>query len=327
MTAKSVLFVDDEPAVLDGLKRTMRSRLDGLEVYFLSSPKAAFDFVRHRRPDVVVSDIRMPEMNGLDLVAKIKAEAPATKTIMLTGTGDLDAALSAINNAGVFRFYTKPCEPSALAEGIYDALGVPSAPADGNSFSSSIGTAALNHFKIAVIIVDENGRIVFTNNTGAALFAEGNGLSWGTDDRPKACLPEETKQLQTMLEAAAKGDAETLGDGVMAVSRNVGFRPLSVAVSGLKGDAPANHAIVFVSDPGRPNVLASDAIGTLFNLTPAEARLTHALAMGEQLTDAAHLSGVTVSTARTYLKQIFQKTETSRQSELIKLILSASASM
>lgn len=322
--APAVLFVDDEQAVLEALKRSLRGALQGVDVYYQTSPRAALDFVKAHKPSVVVSDIRMPDMNGLDLVSNIKACAPDTKTILLTGTGDLNAALTAINDAGVFRFYTKPCPTPVLLEGIEAALCDGAQQADTRSgFSSSIGTAALNHLKLAIIIVDADCRIVFTNSAGAHFFAESGFLFWGSDDRPRTSSPSETQDLHRLLTAAAQGDLETLGDGVLAVQRPDGGRPLCLAISRLKEGAPANHAIIFISDPDSTAVISTQSIAQLFGLTGAEAKLTRALALGDALQDAAVQSNVTLSTARTYLKQIFQKTDTNRQSELIRLVLSA----
>lgn len=86
---------------------------------------------------------------------------------------------------------------------------------------------------------------------------------------------------------------------------------------------PPEHCIALqlvpLSDPGP---LPVPALQTLFGLTPSEARLAHALAARRNLSDAAHDVGVTVTTARSYLKQIFLKTATSRQAQLVRLFWS-----
>ena len=108
-----ILFVDDEPNVLDGLQRKMRKdfRLDvalggkqGLAVIQEQGPYA-----------VIVSDMRMPEMNGIEFLTKVEAVAPDTVRMMLTGNADQRTAMDAVNRGHIFRFMTKPCEPELLA--------------------------------------------------------------------------------------------------------------------------------------------------------------------------------------------------------------------
>jgi len=77
---------------------------------------------------------------------------------------------------------------------------------------------------------------------------------------------------------------------------------------------------LFVTDPDVVRVAPHAVIGRLLGLTQTEARIAQALAKGRVLEDAAKHCGVTISTARTYLKSIFAKTRTSRQSELLRLI-------
>jgi DNA-binding CsgD family transcriptional regulator len=80
-------------------------------------------------------------------------------------------------------------------------------------------------------------------------------------------------------------------------------------------------AMVFVTDPERPPLLGEGEIRVLFGLTPAEARLTRALAEGLDIARASHLFGVSIGTLRTRLKTIFEKTGTHRQVELIRVIV------
>ncbi len=323
----TILFVDDEQSVLDGLIRTMRQPLKQYKTHFLSSPEEALAFARAEKPTVVVSDIKMPGLNGLELVRQLHVDVPDTKAIMLTGTADLNAAMDAINSAGIFRFYTKPCDTALLAQGIQDAVSAwESVQKDApNTISQDdqIGFTALNHLGLAVVIVDHKARILFTNSAGGTLFAETDGLHWSHDDVCRASSSEETKILHQMVKAAVARDVDTLGEGIMSISRPSMRRSLNLAITPLEGEELAKSAILFVSDPEKPQTPSPEVIAHLFDLTPAEARLTHALSQGARVEDAAETCGVTLSTARTYLKQIFQKTRTNRQAELIRLVMTA----
>jgi len=114
-----VLLVDDEPAVLDGLRRQLRRdyaitiATGGAEALHLLEAELPFA--------VVVSDMRMPSMDGATLLAHMRERAPNTVRMLLTGQADIDAAISAINNGQIFRFLTKPCAPDILQGALEDA--------------------------------------------------------------------------------------------------------------------------------------------------------------------------------------------------------------
>ena len=115
-----VLLVDDEPRVLAAYQRQLRNRFD---VVTAEGAEAALN--EHSRGEtiaVVVSDLRMPSMDGLQLLAEFRTRSPNTIRLMLTGDADLSAAQAAVNQGQVFRFLTKPCEPPMLASAIDDAL-------------------------------------------------------------------------------------------------------------------------------------------------------------------------------------------------------------
>jgi CheY-like chemotaxis protein len=104
-----VLCVDDEPAVLDGLRLHLRrsfdvvTAADGLEGLQRLEQGPAFA--------AILSDMRMPGMDGATFLARARARSPDTVRILLTGHADLDAALAAVNEGQIFRFLTKPCSP------------------------------------------------------------------------------------------------------------------------------------------------------------------------------------------------------------------------
>lgn len=117
MTDKvKVLLIDDEANVLAGLKRQLRGRFD---VSTAEGGEPALDLVKSEGPfAVAVCDMRMPGMNGIDVLGALKKATPDTVRIMLTGNADQQTAIDAVNQGNIFRFYTKPCPPETLAKGI-----------------------------------------------------------------------------------------------------------------------------------------------------------------------------------------------------------------
>jgi response regulator RpfG family c-di-GMP phosphodiesterase len=109
---EKILFVDDEPAVLDGYRRTLRQEFHPDTA---NGGQAALDSLQANGPyAVVVSDMRMPGMDGVTLLAKVRDLSPHTVRVILTGHADLQSAMNAVNEGHIFRFLTKPCESEVL---------------------------------------------------------------------------------------------------------------------------------------------------------------------------------------------------------------------
>lgn len=111
-----ILCVDDEPLVLEGLALTLRRHF---ELETASGGEQGLEILtRNPTIAVVVSDMRMPGMDGAAFLAKSHQLLPDTVRILLTGQADLNSAISAVNEGQIFRFLTKPCPPAALITGI-----------------------------------------------------------------------------------------------------------------------------------------------------------------------------------------------------------------
>jgi response regulator RpfG family c-di-GMP phosphodiesterase len=125
MTEK-ILFVDDEPHVLQSIQRQLRKRF---ELQTAAGGEEALRVLKQDGPfAIIVSDMRMPGMNGVELLAKVKDAYPDMVRIMLTGNADQETATEAVNTGQIFRFLTKPCPPAlfitslALAQRQYRLL-------------------------------------------------------------------------------------------------------------------------------------------------------------------------------------------------------------
>ena len=107
-----VLFVDDEKNVLEGIQRQLRKRF---QVETALGPKQGLAAVEKSGPyAVIVSDLRMPEMDGIQFLARVREIASDSVRMVLTGNADLDNAIQAVNRGHVFRFLTKPCDRDTL---------------------------------------------------------------------------------------------------------------------------------------------------------------------------------------------------------------------
>ncbi len=102
----SVLFVDDEIQVLNALKRGLLDQ--DYACFFASSGKDAIKVLEKQKISVIVTDMRMPEMNGLQLLREVDLISPKTVKIVLTGYMQVNQILATVNSVHIFRFVTKP---------------------------------------------------------------------------------------------------------------------------------------------------------------------------------------------------------------------------
>ena len=117
-----VLFVDDESSVLEGIERTLRPMRNQWTVVCVESGAAALEQLRQGPCAAIVCDMRMPVMNGIEVLRRAQAIAPDTVRIMLTGNADGLTPVDAINHGQVFRFLNKPCDPTALRQTLTEAV-------------------------------------------------------------------------------------------------------------------------------------------------------------------------------------------------------------
>lgn len=111
---EKILLVDDESAVLEAYQRLLRH---DFQLETAVGGVKAVTAVESKGPyAVIVSDMRMPGMDGIQLLVKIKELAPDTVRIMLTGNTDVETAVHAVNEGNIFRFLTKPCTKETLGK-------------------------------------------------------------------------------------------------------------------------------------------------------------------------------------------------------------------
>jgi HD-like signal output (HDOD) protein len=117
---RKILFVDDEALVLQGLQRTMRIMRNEWEMNFVPSGDKALEFMAVNPVDVVVSDMRMPGMNGAQLLAEVMKRHPRTVRIVLSGHADQDLILKCVGST--HQYLSKPCDPETLRATVTRAL-------------------------------------------------------------------------------------------------------------------------------------------------------------------------------------------------------------
>ena len=111
MTMERVLIVEDEFLLRDSIRIVLEK--EGYEVFTAADGEEALQQLRDRLPQVVITDIKMPKMDGIQLLRAIKSEAPETEVVMLTGYPTIQAAVNAIK-LGAYDYVTKPFKINSL---------------------------------------------------------------------------------------------------------------------------------------------------------------------------------------------------------------------
>ncbi|HEY5936460.1 MAG TPA: HDOD domain-containing protein [Kofleriaceae bacterium] len=130
---KRILFVDDDQAILRAIKNLLRKERDRWDLVFASGGEAALEEVRRQHVDVVVTDMRMPAMDGATLLTHIRRESPATARIMLTGSAEPEAIARAL--PALHQLLVKPCDRAKLRSTIERSLD-----ATGSGSNTAIGS-------------------------------------------------------------------------------------------------------------------------------------------------------------------------------------------
>src|SRR5215216_758843 len=116
----TLLCVDDDPHVLNALRRLLTRQ--GYRLLTAASGAEGLEIVRHTAVDLVLSDMKMPGMDGAQFLEQVKTHSPDTIRILLTAYPDLHSTVTAINRAGIYRYIEKPWDNDVLLQIMDDAL-------------------------------------------------------------------------------------------------------------------------------------------------------------------------------------------------------------
>lgn len=321
MVAKTpvrIAFVDDDENLLSSHRRNFGRLMPEWDGVFFGDPFSAQDAIT-TQPDIVaaVIDIHMPGMTGLELATHLRKTRDDLIIVMLTGYADLQSALMAVNELGVYRFYPKPTNLQTILGGIADEL-----KRRDEQSEESLPTAFLDLFQLGVVAIDETRTISHMNAQAAEVVRTSSLVRIGTQNNlvftpmpdglesflhPTANLTPRRQQSFSL-----EHDAEKLSLFVRRMPKT--------------SDGTTTFMVILV-DPLQQCPPAIDDLMDLFGLTRSEAKLTQKLTEGLSLDQAAETVGISSSSARTYLKTIFSKIGVNRQPQLMKTVLSTIPSL
>lgn len=122
-----LLIVDDEPNVLNALRRMCLNHdaapaISNPQVMTFTSPVQALAYLQDHPVDLIISDFRMPEMDGATFLARVREQHPDVARIIMSACSDIDGIVRAVNHAGIFRFVSKPWSDPDLKATITEVL-------------------------------------------------------------------------------------------------------------------------------------------------------------------------------------------------------------
>ncbi len=237
---RTLLLVDDEEGILSSLARLFRR--DGYRIFRANSGKTALEILAQNPVNVIISDQRMPEMTGTELLSQVKELYPETIRIVLSGYTELNSITEAINRGAIYKFLTKPWDDESLRATVLEAFQCLESK-DGQSHASydqqenreelaclerhvkeqdqeillrdgalQVAQEILENLPVGVLGVDESGIISMANHFICELFGDVRGM---VGKRVDEVLPGNIYELccQPCQGSIQKNFYVTLGDG------------------------------------------------------------------------------------------------------------------
>lgn len=177
-----------------------------------------------------------------------------------------------------------------------------------------------------IIVLKKSGKVVFMNASAKEFIAAKDGLQIDRNGALTAGTTLETKRLRNVIETVFEAENIVRTKSILQISRNSTMRPLSVFVAPFSENRIFSKteglALLLINDPEQQVTDIEPVLSRIYQLTPSESKIAALLAQGKTLNETCEILCIKQNTIRTHLKRIFSKTETRRQSELVKLILS-----
>jgi DNA-binding CsgD family transcriptional regulator len=188
---------------------------------------------------------------------------------------------------------------------------------------------ALDRLAHAAVLLGSNGEVVFANHAADRLSSSQDGLSIGRNGM-RAARRDHDAALQRLIGRAGQDRNGPSSGGTLAVTRPSGGRPFVVHVlpaGTIRSDVAAAGALVVIVDLEREPAALSAMLRRLYGLTPAEATVACEVLKSEGLQSIADRMSITISTVRIHLQRVFDKTQTHRQAELVRLLINVGAGL
>ncbi len=184
----------------------------------------------------------------------------------------------------------------------------------------------LNRIPLGIMVVDHDCRILHSNDQAKVLLKNDNGLVRRPDGRCATNSKELNKEFQNVVQRMTAGESTDEHDQeTLVIPGKDGGMDLSLLLVPAGPQTGRQSAVIFITSPDTEVTVSHATLRRLYTLTDAEAALAEKLVQGKTLEEIAGETSRSAHTLRSQLKQIFQKTDTNRQSQLIKKVLTGPA--
>lgn len=309
-----ILCCEDEPS----LRRDIAEELQeaGYRVCEAADGAEAMAAMATLRPDLILCDIMMPGLDGFGVLARFRREFAHLAHVPLVFLSALSMPEAVVRGkrAGADDYLVKPIDYDLLLSTIEARLRQSARVRDHAAPVACIGRHMLDHLAVGVLAFGADGALVHMNRLAQQLLPAG----------PEPALATLAEPLQQLLEAADAGRDEARSV-VMSASSGKSLLALlfSCPVDGGGASGPAEPVVLaYLTDPSRRVPLSMGALKEMFGLTPTEARVARLLAAGMRPDEVSVELDVSPTTTAFHMRNIFGKTGTHRQADLVALLLS-----
>ena len=304
-----LLIVDDNPSMI----RLLGAIFDkDYQVTFAIDGKTALEMVEKEPPCLILLDVMMPEMDGYEVCKQLKNNELTANipVIFVTAKSNSEEEFYALN-LGAVDYLCKPISPQIAKIRVKNHIK--------NKYAQGFSTMAMDALSLAILIVDEQGAVKYINTCAKELLNTKIRSLTIKDDYLSAINFSDKSKLSAFITAATSAEeirsAMFLHDDEV---RQVFITPLP-SMSSFMLNVNMPLALILITEP---NEIVSEVqlMGKLYDLSPAELRVATALLAGKSPGEYAIDAGLTMHTVRSQLKNLFSKTYTRRQSELVALL-------
>jgi len=336
-TAPLILCIDDDAHlradIVDELQRS------GYRVLAAESAEAAFELLENGRPDLILCDISMPDQDGYAVLDRVRAERPEIADVpfvFLTALANRDSIILG-KSLGADDYLTKPVDYDMLLATVAARLAqvnrirkgyvaeidslrqsLANEELERSRDSLLLSVEALDRMAIGFFLVGPDGHIRETNAVARAMLDEADGLKAIKGRLVAAHTNSASAMRQALTDVgSARAANATLvleRDFRRAVLVRLHAAPLSLAGNDL-------GIVVTAVDPERMPALSPEIARKLYGLTPTEARLAIAVAEGKRPDEITSAFAIAQSTINFHLNNVFRKTGTSRQADMVALLV------
>ncbi|MBA2779939.1 response regulator [Billgrantia kenyensis] len=323
----------------------------GYAVVEAADGEECLEQIRAVSPDLILCDINMPSRNGYEILQEIRSKRPDladTPIVFLTALCEPSDIVDG-KRSGADDYLVKPVDFDLMLATIDARLrqvermrlkarteiselrqAMTDLRQEASSQAFIAATRALDLVAPGIILLNREGQMLFANRTARQLASETEGLEL---ERPRPAGAAITSPALRKAIRETLGHSQAGGDSVncLRLARSRQQRDLLVLACSLAQESASltqePAAVILLSDPERRPQVPCQVLASLFGLTPTEARIALALAEGLRSEEIAERMSVSPTTVAFHLRNLFQKTDTHRQAELIALVLSGSMSV